>query len=110
MTEAKPSAFNTFSARIRTPHHPYIRLLRDAFLAVTDQILISDSGISSVSKCVQRNRLIACQAVPSPSRHLTRRLPFFSRQRSAFLSPTLSKIRWSQISVDVALEERIAFA
>ena len=39
MSESKPNAFNTFSARIHAPHHPYIRLLRDAFLAVTDRDL-----------------------------------------------------------------------
>jgi hypothetical protein len=36
MTESKSNAFNAFSSRIRASHHPYVRLLRDAFFAVTE--------------------------------------------------------------------------
>lgn len=36
MTESKYNAFNTFSSRIHAAHHPYIRLLRDAFFAMTE--------------------------------------------------------------------------
>ena len=36
MTESKSNVFNAFSAPIQAPHHPFIPLLRDAFLAATE--------------------------------------------------------------------------